>query len=440
MSGSFNVEIEATNLCNTVCLHCPHEAIQRPMGKMSWETHQRVIDQVSAYTRSTGRALSVGYAGMGEPLLNPLIYDFIDYAAQHGAETSVTTNASALTPKNIERLHKSRLSLIIISYNGDDKELYELMMGGLPFERAQQHLRQAVAASQGTGMQIAANVSVTRQTRGRLREIKSWLNEAGVQTIFFSLCHNRGGFLKGDLICDTPLPPRDAQRCDIFTSTLFVAWTGQVIACCHDLAAELILGDLNTDELQPILEHKDQVHARGMDLQICQSCNDLYRFRFDPTLDHRSVSEWVYQLYAEPVEVHQPVDRVSALGEWLLVLYSRTGRIKELYEAILRQRSIPGDADGISSTVGTSTKAPYVTSNFSEKNPVDEEDNPNLQKARERLEEITSELEETKHALQSILDSRAWRMMQRLQNIRLRLIPRGSRREIWLRRILDLLK
>lgn len=62
-----------------------------------------------------------------------------------------------------------------------------------------------------------------------------------------------------------------------------------------------------------------------------------------------------------------------------------------------------------------------------------------LQQLQERLAAITSELESTKLALQSILDSRAWRLVQRLQCLRLRFVPPGSRRESWWRRLLDLL-
>lgn len=45
---SLHIEIEATNLCNTRCLHCPHEAISRPSGRMAWEVFQRLADQALA--------------------------------------------------------------------------------------------------------------------------------------------------------------------------------------------------------------------------------------------------------------------------------------------------------------------------------------------------------------------------------------------------------
>src|SRR5262245_53995975 len=98
-AGHLHVEIEPTNQCNTRCLPCPHETITRPSGQVDLETYRHVIDQVQALTPD----FSVEYAGMGEPLLNPLIYEFVSLIPQH-LTTSLTTNASALTERNALRL------------------------------------------------------------------------------------------------------------------------------------------------------------------------------------------------------------------------------------------------------------------------------------------------------------------------------------------------
>lgn len=68
-----HVEIEATNICNTRCLHCPHELITRPFGKMDWKTFQTILDKI----KDSAAEFSIEFSGMGEPLLNPLIYNFI---------------------------------------------------------------------------------------------------------------------------------------------------------------------------------------------------------------------------------------------------------------------------------------------------------------------------------------------------------------------------
>ena len=298
MSPSLHVEIEPTNICNTRRLHCPHEALSRPYGKMDWETYQAILDKVMVYSET----FSLQYAGMGEPLLNPLLYDFIRYVSAK-APTAITTNASALTRHNLEKLAEAGLRDLTISFNGTDPEIYTLMMGGLNFERAESNLRQAIELSRGTQMQVNANVSVTRQTQDQLDGIRHYLEDAGVSGVYFSKCHHRGGYLKGDLVCNTPPPPAADDRCDIFTQTLFVSWTGEVLSCCHDLAGANVVGDLRSQSIEAVLANKARIALKGVRFDICKGCNDLYRYMTDRTPDGRAIGDWVYSLYSRE-EVH----------------------------------------------------------------------------------------------------------------------------------------
>ncbi len=386
-----HVEIEPTNQCNTRCLHCPHETITRPSGKMDWETYKTVADKILAYVPD----FSFEYAGMGDPLLNPHIYDFVKYVSGRGF-TSATTNAAALTPKNIEKIIDAGLGRLTISFNGTDPELYELMMGGLSFARAENHLKTALEMTRGTKTEIGANISVTRQTQSHLAEIDAYLTEAGISTKFFSKCHHRGGFLKGDLVCRTPPPPVDDYRCDIFTNTLFVAWTGQVLSCCHDLAGSAVVGDLLTESLEDITARKMGIAADGVKFDICKGCNDLYRFMDDGTPDGRQIGDWVYDLFIDgelvPVDTRR-AQPTSSLSRWLFDIYTQENRQDKFFSIMETQlREKPGRMEA-------------------------------LEKSQQELEAI--------HA------SRSWRVMEKLHGMRHAIIPLGSARERKFKRVLD---
>lgn len=298
------VEIEATNYCNTRCLHCPHEAMGRPSGMMTWDTFRVVADKIMAH----GVIESVDFAGMGEPMLNPNLYRFIEYLSED-IETYITTNASVLTSRNIERLIDSGLAAIIVSFNGADAKLYERMTGGLSFERAESYVVDLMQRAEGS-MRVIANVSVTKQTETQLKRIKTYLNGLGIGDISFSKCHSRGGHLRAPDVCDTPMPPAKTGRCDIFDSTLFVSWTGDVLACCHDLDGVGSLGSLLTESVEEILRHKQAVLERGLSYEMCGHCNDLYRFLRDRLPGNTRISEWAYSLYLEPSERTDFLNRV----------------------------------------------------------------------------------------------------------------------------------
>jgi hypothetical protein len=290
------VEIEVTNRCNTRCLHCPHDNISRPKGLMGLDTFQILADKILAF----GKSKTVDFAGMGEPMLNPHLYRFIKYFSGK-IDTYLTTNASLLTPPNIERLLDANLTSIIVSFNGGEVGLYERMMGGLSFKQAEFNLADLVRLTKSK-MQVVANVSITVQTENYLKNIKTYLNNMGIRNILFSKCHSRGGHLKNPLICNTPMPPLNTDRCDIYANTLFVAWTGEVLACCQDLDGVAPLGNLITESIENILDRKQLILQHGVSYQMCRNCNDLYRFSKDHLPEGRPISEWLYHLYLNPQE------------------------------------------------------------------------------------------------------------------------------------------
>jgi hypothetical protein len=363
--------------------------------------------------RSYSPHFSVEFAGMGEPLLNPLIYKFVEELSPD-SPTTITTNASALTTRNAEKLIEAGLNYLTISFNGEDPMVYELMMGGLDFERATANLKKVVTLSQGTQLQVRANVSVTRQTQERLADIKDYLNQAGVEGIFFSKCHHRGGFLKGDVVCTTPMPEDEPYRCDIFDQTLFVAWTGEVLSCCHDLAGENIIGDLKTESVEEILARKNQISAEGVKFRICQNCNDLYRFMKDSTPDGRPIADWIYDLYTSDQGNHRQQQamqtvvangEVSSLARWLYQVYEQEGR--GVHMLALLQRHL-NEQKTINAALEDVQPAP-------------------AQQTSDEIQALRAELDE-------IYGSHLWRWIVKFRNTRLAVIPHGSRREkLWMR-------
>ncbi len=333
MSSDFlHVEIEATNICNTRCLHCPHESISRPSGKMDGKTFQAIFSKITASVED----FSIEFSGMGEPLLNPLIYDFIKTVSKKG-DASLTTNGAALTPRNIQRLIDAGLKQLTVSFNGTNKAVYELMMGGLNFEQAQENLKLAVEMTGDSGTEVGANVIVTKQTQEFIGEIIDFLKKAGINRIYLAKCHNRGGHLKGDFVCSTPAPISDIQRCDIFTGTMFVSWTGDVLSCCHDLAGANIMGNLVNVEIETIQQRKRHIAEEGVKFDICRKCNDLQRFMKDITPDGSPLYNWIYNLYSDKDVLRLP--EVSPLSDWLYDLYSQEGQVEKFSKILVPKAS-----------------------------------------------------------------------------------------------------
>ena len=64
----------------------------------------------------------------GEPLLNPKLPEIIDYANKKGIlETMINTNATKFDEKNVRKIIKSGLDIMIYSFDGGTKATYEKM-------------------------------------------------------------------------------------------------------------------------------------------------------------------------------------------------------------------------------------------------------------------------------------------------------------------------
>lgn len=249
---------------------------------MDWPTYETVIRKIRQHTR--GEKFAISFSGMGEPLLNPEIYRFIEHASPF-AITSFASNGSALTEANVRKLIAAGLNRIYFSLNGAEPEVFRIMMGGLAFDKVMRNLRTAVELSRGTGLSVEANVSITKANQDHVSRISKLLHDDGVRQITYSLCHSRGGNLKDSSVCDTPAMPVERGSCDVLKNTLFIDWRGKAFICDHDIHGEYPLGDLMTEAFELILERRDKLLKAGLSFKICRECNDIMRIGDSPVLE-----------------------------------------------------------------------------------------------------------------------------------------------------------
>ncbi len=330
---TFHAEIEATNLCNTRCLHCPHDAMARPRGRMDWQTYDTIVARFREHLH--GAPYSLSFSGMGEPLLNPELPRFIAHVAGE-AHTSFATNGALLDERRVHALIAAGLDVLHVSFNGDTDERYAEVMGRLSFSTLTANLQQAVQLARGTRLKIQANINVSPQNRSHLAAIRTRLEDVGVETITYSLVHSRGGHLADATLCDTPASPPELVTCAVLAHTLFVDWRGRVFICDHDICGEHTLGDLASEGLATVLERRAALLAEPLPFEICRKCQDLNKGGFE--LFERNVggvlSDWVQAL-------HAPADapafaKATPAQRWMLETYRRADRLDRAVDRLLQ--------------------------------------------------------------------------------------------------------
>ncbi len=328
----FHTELEATNICNTRCLHCPHESITRPTGRMDWETYSTIISKIREHVK--GERFSVSYSGMGEPFLNPLLCRFIRHISDE-AVTSFASNGAALTEETVSNLLEAGLDMIYLSFNGDEPWLFSKMMGGLSFDRVLSNLRKAVALCEGKRLKLRANVSITKANQHRVDAIKGMLEREGLASVSLSLCHDRGGNLKDQATCDTPPMGAKHWECDVMKNTLFIDWQGRAHICDHDLHGEYLLGDLMREPLAAVLERRQALLRDSSGLAICRECNDIMRIGGTFPLESRAggnFRDWIYYLYRD---LEDPLSEANEPMRWIFRIFHKENRTDRFANRLL---------------------------------------------------------------------------------------------------------
>ena len=261
--------IEITNVCNLSCDFCPkHNRAERRMTAQEFDL---VTD------RLRGRAIFLYFHLMGEPMLHPLLPDFIRMAREKGFNTVLTSNGTL--PVKAMRLlsslpHKVQLSLHSHESNGKGilaDYMDKVMQFAIP------------AAEQGTCVVLrlwnqGGRESENEQVMQLLEKYvqKPWRERPDG----YRLCDNL--YLEFDRKFEWPEVKKEDTSHSVFCKALHkqigILSDGSLVPCCMDHDGDITLGNLFTQSLDEILESpRAKVMTEGFrhhraTESLCQNC------------------------------------------------------------------------------------------------------------------------------------------------------------------------
>lgn len=116
----FEAFVELINACNFRCTFCPQTTLQRKQRPMDFELATKVVRDLA----DMGHHHPIRVHLLGEPLLYPRFFDFVDMAHDHGQRVLLATNGSRFSEKNVEGIFRTGLDEMVISLNTPEEELY----------------------------------------------------------------------------------------------------------------------------------------------------------------------------------------------------------------------------------------------------------------------------------------------------------------------------
>lgn len=265
--------VETTAKCNIYCPMCPRETHPQPKEDMTDAIFEQLVKETS---HSAEHMMLIG---LGEPFLDKGIFDRIEYCEQHNIATLLSTNGTLLDEKASERLLRTPLRHITLSFDGSTKESFEFYRKGARFEKVRDNFVRFAQMKHDRKAPIQIVVQMVRME-------KNW-DEVDDFTAFWKAVPGVDEVrIKAD---ETNLmnPEAGHQAADwqhpchyLWRGPMYIKQNGDVYPCCQSymLDGEPVgrIGQQTMPEIfdSPAMQQMRKLHIEGRsgEIGICSRC------------------------------------------------------------------------------------------------------------------------------------------------------------------------
>lgn len=262
------VSLETYALCNAACVFCPYPTLERKGTKMSDETIDSLVTQMSKFERP----FSFSPFKLNEPLLDQRLIPMLERMNREVPQANIRifTNGSPLTPEKVEQIAKLKnIKHLWISLNSHIPEEYEAVMG-LNFERTAKRIDYLHSLDDFPHDVMLSTVGFPNEP------FREYCYERWPK--FDSMAIHRTSWLGYVTPQERPIPDKPCAR----WFELSIAADGKVALCCmssgEDKEGDFTIGNIHEQSLLAIYNSPKNRGKREMmwsrkALWPCKSCN-----------------------------------------------------------------------------------------------------------------------------------------------------------------------
>lgn len=265
--------VETTAKCNLYCPMCPRETFRQPKEDMTAEIFDRLVREAA---HSAEHMMLIG---LGEPFLDPEIFDRIEYCDRHRISTLLSTNGTLLDEAAARRLLRTPLAHVTLSFDGATRESFEFYRKGARFEKVRDNFVRFARMKHESGSRMHVVVQMVRMERnaGEVEDfVRFWNAVPGVDQVRIkedetNLMRPAAGHEAGDW----------KHPCHyLWRGPMYVKHNGDVYPCCQSyMLGGTPVGRIGGQPLEAIwngaaMREMRRLHARGRagEIGICSRC------------------------------------------------------------------------------------------------------------------------------------------------------------------------
>jgi len=265
--------VETTAKCNLYCPMCPRETHKQPKEDMTDDIFNRLVEESG---RSAEHMMLIG---LGEPFMDPKIFERIEFCERHRISTLLSTNGTFLDERMSARLLDSPLEHITLSFDGATKESFEYYRKGARFEKVRDNFVRFARMKHERGSKMQVVVQMVRMERNAAEVddfVRFWSAVPGVDQVRIkedetNLMRPDTGHASGDW----------KHACHyLWRGPMYVKHSGDIYPCCQSYMLDgKPLGNIGSQPLEVIwnsdeMQRMRRLHLTGRagEIDICSRC------------------------------------------------------------------------------------------------------------------------------------------------------------------------
>jgi radical SAM protein with 4Fe4S-binding SPASM domain len=265
--------VETTAKCNLYCPMCPRETHKQPKEDMADDIFERLVRQ------SGSSAEHMMLIGLGEPFMDPKIFDRIEYCERHKISTLLSTNGTFLDEKMSERLLATPLEHITLSFDGATKESFEFYRKGARFEKVRDNFVRFARMKKERKARTQVVVQMVRMERnaGEVEDFRRfWSVVPGVDQV--RIKEEETNLMRPDAGHEAKEWRHPCHY--LWRGPMYVKHSGDVYPCCQSYMLDgKPVGTIGAGSLEQIwngeeMERMRRLHVSGRagEIDICSRC------------------------------------------------------------------------------------------------------------------------------------------------------------------------
>lgn len=273
--NAFPVEyiVETTAKCNLYCPMCPRETHKQPKEDMEDEIFTRLVEGAQ---HSAEHMMLIG---LGEPLLDPKIFERIEFCEKHNVSTLLSTNGTLLDESASARLLDTNLAHVTLSFDGSTKESFEFYRKGARFDRVRDNFVRFARMKHERKSPVQVVVQMVRMEKNwnEVDEfVRFWKAVPGVDEVRIKADEtNLMQPTSGHAAEDWKHPCHYLWR-----GPMYVKHNGDVYPCCQSYMLDgAPVGNIGLEDLDSIwnseaMRRMRSLHVKGRagEIDICSRC------------------------------------------------------------------------------------------------------------------------------------------------------------------------